>query len=86
MKIKIIKIGNSQGIRIPKSILEQTGLNNEVELEVEKDSIVIRPITKNPRQGWDKAFIEMARNKDDQLLDQKYLSTQSNWVTEEWDW
>ena len=43
MKTRLIKIGNSQGIRIPKLLLEQVGLANEVELEVQQDQIVIRP-------------------------------------------
>jgi len=40
MKTKVIKIGNSRGIRIPKSIIEQSGLNDEVELEVRNDQII----------------------------------------------
>jgi len=43
MKTSIVKIGNSQGIRIPKSVLSQTILSGEVELEVRDDSIVIKP-------------------------------------------
>ena len=49
-KTRIIKIGNSQGIRIPKPLLEQSGLKEEVELEVEENKIVIQAVTR-PRQG-----------------------------------
>jgi antitoxin (DNA-binding transcriptional repressor) of toxin-antitoxin stability system/antitoxin component of MazEF toxin-antitoxin module len=42
MKARIVRIGNSQGIRIPKPLLEQTGLADEVELEVEGDCLVVR--------------------------------------------
>ena len=55
MRARVIKIGNSQGIRIPKPILEQTGIMEDVELEVKKNQIIIRPIS-NPRVGWDLAF------------------------------
>jgi antitoxin (DNA-binding transcriptional repressor) of toxin-antitoxin stability system len=48
MKARIVRIGNSQGVRIPKPLLEQTGLADEVELEVEGDCLVIRA-TGRPR-------------------------------------
>ncbi|HXH09053.1 MAG TPA: AbrB/MazE/SpoVT family DNA-binding domain-containing protein, partial [Alphaproteobacteria bacterium] len=69
MKTRIIKIGNSQGIRIPKVLLEQSGLDEEVELEVHDARIVIRPADR-PRQGWEEAFRSMAEAEDDQLLDE----------------
>ena len=50
MKAQIVKIGNSQGIRIPKTLLSQTNLSGEVELEVRKDSIVIKPADSNARE------------------------------------
>jgi antitoxin MazE len=59
MKTRIIAIGNSQGIRIPKVLLEQSGLGEEVELEVHDAQLVIRPAAR-PRQGWDEAFCAMA--------------------------
>ena len=68
MKTRIIRIGNSQGIRIPKLYLQQTGLGEEVELEVQDSEIVIRS-TQHPRQGWDEAFQVMAAHGDDKLLD-----------------
>jgi len=68
MRANIIKIGNSQGVRIPKPLLDQTGIKDDVELEVEKTQIIIRPIS-NPRAGWDNAFKTMAQNSDDALLD-----------------
>jgi len=68
MRANIIKIGNSQGVSIPKLLLDQTGIKDDVELEVEKTQIIIRPIS-NPRAGWDNAFKTMAQNSDDALLD-----------------
>ena len=66
---RIIKIGNSQGIRIPKLLLDQIGLDGEVELAVQEDQQVIRPI-RRPRDGWDEQFRMMAEHGDDQLLDE----------------
>ena len=51
MKTRIVPIGNSQGIRIPKVLLEQVGLKGEVELSVDGDSLIIRPAA-SPRAGW----------------------------------
>ena len=84
MRTKIIKVGNSQGIRIPKLFLEQTRLGDEVELEAQDDQIIIRPVT-YPRQGWDEAFKAMAERGDDQLLDAD-LTGQTRWDQEEWEW
>jgi antitoxin MazE len=84
MRAKIIKIGNSQGIRIPKLFLEQTNLGDEVELEALDDQIIIRPVT-YPRQGWDEAFQAMAERGDDQLLDDDLIG-QPQWDHEEWEW
>jgi len=85
MVAKIIKIGNSRGIRIPKAVFEQIGIAEEVELEVKDNALVIRPI-QNPRQGWDEAFRKMAENGDDKLLDGEYLANQSSWDETEWEW
>jgi len=67
MRARVVKIGNSQGIRIPKPILEQTGIMEDVELEVEKNQIIIRPISK-PRAGWENAFKTMAETGDDEPI------------------
>jgi len=82
--MRIIKIGNSQGIRIPKPLLEHAGLGEEVELEVQDNCIVIRPVEK-PRQGWEEAFRVMAEHGDDQLLDED-LTGRTRWDEEEWEW
>jgi antitoxin MazE len=84
MKAHLIRIGNSQGVRIPKPLLEQTKLRDEVEIEVQDDCLVIRAIG-NPRAGWDEAFAAMARQGDDALLDNKEL-VPTRWDEEEWEW
>ncbi len=66
MKSQIIQIGNSQGIRIPKVLLEDSRITSEVELELHPDGILIRNAQK-PRAGWDVAFKMMAENEDDEL-------------------
>ena len=82
MKATIIQIGNSQGIRIPKPILKQCKLQNEVELEIHKNALVIRSLGA-PRKGWNKKFAAMAAKGDDAFLD-SYV--QSKWDKEEWEW
>jgi antitoxin MazE len=68
VKLKVVQIGNSQGIRLPKPLLEQCGIKKEVEAEAVEGVIVLRPIKKKHRKGWDEAFKEMSRQGDDQLL------------------
>jgi len=83
MRARVIKIGNSQGLRIPKPILEQTGIMDDVEIEVEKNQIVIRPV-KNVREGWDTAFKMMAeKGNDEPIVDE---SIDHSWDEEEWQW
>ncbi len=84
MKTRIVQIGNSRGIRIPKALLEQTGLKGEIEILVEDDALVIRS-AKKPRAGWTEAFREMARHGDDKLLDPDAPSL-SSWDEEELEW
>lgn len=83
VKTRIIRIGNSQGIRIPKPLLEQSGLQGEVELEIKDKTIIIHPATAS-REGWDEAFQTMAEHGDDALLDADVIA--SDWDEEEWEW
>lgn len=82
VKTKIIRIGNSKGIRIPKILLDQLDLGDEVELKLGKGTIQIRP-AHHPRAGWEAQFAAMAAHGDDQLLDEELLLTK---VEEEWEW
>lgn len=84
MKAKIISIGNSRGIRIPKSILERTGLSGEVDLVVRDGALVVRAVT-GPRAAWAEAFRGMAAKGDDQLVDAPPASS-SRWDGDEWAW
>lgn len=68
MKIKVVPIGNSRGIRIPKAILEQCEISDAVHLVVEGQQIVLTPADTVPRAGWREAAKRMAAHGDDELL------------------
>lgn len=84
MKANIVRIGNSKGIRLPKPVLEQCGLEESVEIEIEGNRLVIRPV-RRPRGAWGKAFMKMAQHKDDNLLDAD-TSQATAWDKTEWRW
>ena len=84
MKTRIVKIGNSRAVRLPKPLLEESGLGEEVELTVEGNRIVIAP-SDHPRSGWDAAFAAMAAHDDALLLDASDLPS-TKWEETEWTW
>lgn len=84
MRARIIKIGNSKGIRIPKVLLEQSKIGEEIELDVQGNQILIRPASR-PREGWEETFRSMAERGDDHLLDLEQ-ATPSQWDKDEWEW
>lgn len=67
MELPIVKIGNSKGIRLSKTILEKYNFVDKLELILEEDALILKPI-KKVRAGWDEAFKEMVKNGDDELL------------------
>ena len=82
VRARVVRIGNSRGIHIPKVWLDQLNLGDEVELAVRQDSLVVRR-AHSPREGWTQAFQAMAAKHDDRLLDEP-LTT--DWDTKEWRW
>ena len=84
MKARMVRIGNSRGIRIPKPLIEQTGITDEVEIEVSGNTLVIRP-SSPPRAGWSDAFRLMGESGDDAFLDPGSAQA-SSWDREEWEW
>jgi len=84
LKTRIVKIGNSQGIRLPKLLRQQIGLGEEVVLEIQGNQILIRP-ARSPRQGWEEQFRTMAIQGDDRLLDEG-VSSLTRWDETEWEW
>jgi len=67
MEISVIKIGNSKGLRLSKTLIEKYNIKDKVELILEKGYIILKPITK-PRKGWENQFKKMSEEGDDQLL------------------
>ena len=83
IRTRLVKIGNSQGIRIPKVLLNQLGLGPDVELIVQQNQLLIRA-ARQPRSGWEQQFQAMAGVGDDKLLDGD--AAISSWDESEWEW
>lgn len=77
MRIDLIQIGNSQGLRLPKAVIEQAGLTEELDLEVAPGSITIRPVDKT-RSGWAEAAAA-CRAEDDELGDWDVVVGEGDW-------
>ncbi|MFA7380086.1 MAG: AbrB/MazE/SpoVT family DNA-binding domain-containing protein [Bacteroidia bacterium] len=67
MELSVINIGNSKGIRLSKTILEKYNISDKIELIFEKGYIILKPKVES-RKGWEKSFMKMHENGDDQLL------------------
>jgi len=67
MEITIIKIGNSKGIRLSKDVLKQYNFTDKVELVMEAECIILKPVA-SPREGWEEAFARGKSNQTDSLL------------------
>ncbi|WP_445665602.1 AbrB/MazE/SpoVT family DNA-binding domain-containing protein [Fodinibius sp. AD559] len=85
MKTKLIRIGNSQGVRIPKPIIKEIGLSGEIEMILKDNKIILRS-AEQTRKGWDNAFKKMAEENDDQLIDKEGVEAPSQWDKTEWTW
>lgn len=84
MKAQIIKIGNSKGIRLPKSVIEQCELEDEVEIKVKDKKIVLSSSTK-PRSGWAAELKKLTNNgtlKDKTVFD----IIEGDFDEKEWVW
>ena len=81
-KTRIVRIGNSQGIRVPKPLLDQAQLPEEVELYAEPGRLVVRA-ARGPRHGWAEAAEAMRARNEDELLDEL---TGTAFDVEEWTW
>ncbi len=82
MKARLVRIGNSRGVRLPKPLIAQAGLTDEVELRVRDGAIVIERAS-SPRAGWSEAAKEMHERDEDLLLDPL---TPSRFDEKEWQW
>jgi len=81
IKSKIIRIGNSQGVRIPHMLLQQLRLNSEVEMSVQDDQLIIRA-AQRPRAGWEIQFARVAAPEPDVEM----AADLSEWDGTEWKW
>jgi len=81
----LIRIGNSQGVRIPKAIIEQAQLSDkELEFKVVDDGLLIQPV-KKPRQGWKQQFDKAIQSQEPDYSDNEWLDAPLI-DTEEWKW
>jgi len=83
MKLLLVQIGNSWGIRIPKALLQQCKFKKSVMVTIVNGNLVLSA-DNDPREGWGDAFKKMAAAGDDQLLDQDIV--QSTFDKDEWEW
>jgi antitoxin MazE len=67
IQVSVVQIGNSKGIRLSKTLLDKYQITDKVELVLENDYIVLKPVAE-PRKNWEAAFAEMHLNGDDTLL------------------
>lgn len=81
MKARLVRIGNSRGIRLPRAIIDQVGLDDEVEMLVEDKRLVIVPAPR-PRAGWAEAIQATGAGPVNQLDP----STPTRFDETEWQW
>ena len=80
MRANVVRIGNSKGIRLPGTMLKQCGIGSKVELEIEGNRIIIKPV-EEPRKSWETAFKRMSQYGDDAQLISDEMDTD---LLEEW--
>ena len=80
MRLEIVTIGNSQGVRLPKSLLMQCGFQKTVDVEVRDGELVLRK-TRHPREGWTEAF-----SCSSEKIDQDWLKAPLQGNEDEWQW
>ena len=82
MIVKLISIGNSKGIRIPRSVIRQCGFEDQVEMRVGDGVVTLAP-ARRLREGWESAFARMGAAGDDELMIPDTLA--GDW-DQEWEW
>ncbi len=82
IRTRLVPVGNSRGLRMPKVLIDQLGLGGEVEIAVERDRLVIRSASRR-REGWDEQFRAMAARGDDAMLN---APAPTDWEKTEWQW
>jgi antitoxin MazE len=64
VELKIIPIGNSRGVRLPKEIIERYAIEETIVLEVREEALVFRN-KQDKRLSWEDTFKAMARERED---------------------
>jgi antitoxin MazE len=82
MKTRLVRIGNSRGVRLPKLLIAQAGLTDEVELHV-KDGVIVIERASTPRAGWLEAAKQIHDRDEDVLLGPL---TSTRFDEQEWEW
>jgi antitoxin MazE len=82
MKARLVRIGNSRGVRLPKPVIEEAGLGEDVDIQVRNGAVVITPAAR-PRSGWANAARRARERGGDRLLDE---TTSTRFDDEEWRW
>jgi len=83
MRVNLVSIGNSKGVRIPASVIKECGVGNELEMQVQNGVIVLAP-ARGVREGWGAAFEKMAAAEDDAAVTPD--TVENDFDTEEWTW
>ncbi|MBI3049778.1 MAG: AbrB/MazE/SpoVT family DNA-binding domain-containing protein [Acidobacteria bacterium] len=81
-RTRLVRIGNSRGIRVPRALLEQADLPEEVELQAQPGRLIVRA-ARRPREGWADAARRMRERNEDRLLDPV---TPTRFDENEWRW
>jgi antitoxin MazE len=84
MKAKIIKIGNSRGIRLPNELIKTYNLDQEVSIELKEDCIVLKPVEVDPRVGWEEIYKKMDHTLTQE--DKDWMKFGNEFDEEDWTW
>jgi antitoxin MazE len=82
MLVSIVPIGNSKGIRLPKSVLDECEISDKLELKVQEKEIILTPVHKKTRENWANEFKNMAKEKDDSLI----INDSIDLEMDNWEW
>lgn len=88
MKSKLVAIGNSKGVRLPKALLQAVGLEDAIELTVEDGKLVITPLRRRrrPREGWREAIAADIEKNGVPEVDDDWLNMSNDWDAKGWRW
>ncbi len=78
MHAKLVRIGNSRGVRLPKTVIEGAGLKDDLNLEVRDGAVVIRN-AETARSGWAEAAAACHEAREDALEDWDAVSDDGDW-------